>query len=186
MAGRNPTEAFSAFVEPLTNALACITQVRYEVTEGGRKTVGGPHGLYLTGMKNNEGYAALGGEAHLEFRARMFYEIITDDRPDYGPYRVKTLSYDYSLRTADSRGVIDYHWHPTGKSHEVRPHIHIGTAQLADDAVLAKKDHILCGRITLEEVIRNAIGLGTKTLVAKWDDRLVESEGPHKLFRSWS
>lgn len=80
MPGRTPFEAFSAFVNPLADALACT----------------------------------------------------------YRPYRVTTRAYDYSLRTSDHRGVIDYHWHPTGLSDETQPHIHLGTTQLAEDAVLAK------------------------------------------------
>lgn len=186
MPGKSPYQAFSAFVEPLADALTCISQVRFEVSEGGKNVLGVNHALYLTGTKINDGHARLKGEPRLEFRARMFYEIIADDRRDYGPYRVTTRSYDYSLRTADCRGIIDYHWHPSGRSHEIRPHIHIGNAQLAEDAVLAKKDHILCGRVTLEEVIRNAIGQGAVPLIDKWDDRLTLSESPHKLFRSWS
>jgi hypothetical protein len=88
----------------------------------------------------------------------MFYMIIRDNRPDFGPYRVTTRGYDYSVRRADRSKVLDYHWHPAGLSHEQRPHIHLGSAQLADDAVLSNKQHLLTGRVTFESVIRDLIG----------------------------
>jgi len=186
MPGKTPYEAFSAFVEPLAGALNCVSQVRFEVTEGGKNQLGKVHGLFLTGTKINDGYVPLKGAARrLEFRARMLYEIIKDDRETYGPLRVTTKAYDYSLRTADHQGVFDYHWHPTGLSHESRPHVHIGAAQLRTDAVLAAKDHIPTGRITLEAVVRQAIAVGAEPLLKGWEDRLAASEGPHILFRSW-
>ena len=115
----------------------------------------------------------------------MRYRIITDDREGYGSYRVTTRGYAYSLQDSSGRGMLDYHWHPTGRSDETRPHLHVGSHQLTDDAVLTNKLHIPTGRVTLEDAVRAAIGLGAEPLVDDWDDRLTLSESPHKLYRSW-
>ncbi|MFI7075622.1 hypothetical protein [Micromonospora sediminicola] len=90
----------------------------------------------------------------------MYYQIITDPREGYGPYRVTTRGYDYSVRQTDGAAVIDYHWHPVGLSHEKRPHLHLGSSQLRADAVLSNKQHILTGRLTFESVIRDLLGMG--------------------------
>lgn len=58
------------------------------------------HKLYITGTAR-DGYVYIGGPRSLEFRARILYEIIRDNRPGYGPYRITTRGYDYSICTSD-------------------------------------------------------------------------------------
>lgn len=187
MPGSSPYEAFSAFITPLVDALKCVTTPKIAVSHGGKNIINVRHLLFLTGHKwENDGYLAL-GRSGIEFRARMKYMLIEDNREDYGPYRVTTRGYDYSVRTQDGTAVLDYHWHPTGLSHEKRPHIHIGSAQLSDESVLAKKQHLCCGRVTLETVIRNLIvNQGVEPLTRDWSDLLDLCETPHILHRTWS
>lgn len=144
------------------------------------------HNLYLTGTKaENDGYRRL-GKSDVELRARMKYKIIEDGRDGYGPFRVTTRGYDYSVRKIDGTAVIDYHWHPTGKSHELRPHIHIGSAQLRPDSILSNKQHLLCGRVTFEAVIRNLVHQGVPPRSDDWSDLLDLCEAPHLLHRTWT
>lgn len=123
---------------------------------------------------NRGEYVPLPGPTLLEFRFRMHYELIKDERPGFGPFRATTKSYDYSLRKAGGASVLDYHWHPSGRSHEMRPHVHLGSAQLRPDAVLSNKVHLLSGRATLESVLRTAIDLGARPLRDDRSDRLTE------------
>jgi len=186
MPGSSPREAFNAFITPLADALKCVTEPIVAISPDGRAALNRKHGLYLTGHKlDNDGYVATPG-ASLELRARMFYKIITDDRPDYGPYRITTLGYDYSVRRSDGAAVFDYQWHPRGLSHEKRPHIHIGSAELSADAVLSNKQHILTGRITFKAVLRNLIGLGVRARFDDWSDQLDLCEAPHLRYRTWT
>lgn len=188
MPGSSPYEAFNAFITPLVDALNCVVQrPSIAVSQGGRAVTDVRHLLFLTGHKwDNDGYLAVGGGC-IELRARMKYMIIEDERDGYGPFRVTTRGYDYSVRTRDGAAVLDYHWHPTGLSHEKRPHLHIGSAQLSHDSVLARKQHLCCGRVTLEAVIRNLINnQGVKPLTLDWSDLLDLCETPHILHRSWS
>ncbi|MEU5786187.1 hypothetical protein ABZ754_00470 [Micromonospora purpureochromogenes] len=186
MPGSSPHAAFSAFVTPLTDALNCVVHPRVAVSPGGQNVINQKHNLYLTGhQRETDGFLRLPGTA-LEFRARMFYMIIEDQREDYGPYRVTTRGYDYSVRKTDGAAVIDYHWHPVGLSHEKRPHIHIGSSQLRSDAVLSNKQHILGGRVTLESVVRDLIGLGVPPRFKDYADLLDLCETPHLLHRTWT
>jgi hypothetical protein len=185
MPGNSPHAAFSAFLTPLKDALNCVVHPRIAFSPGGDAVLDRKHNLYLTGhLRVNDAFLRLPGTS-LEFRARMFYMIITDDRPDYGPYRVTTRGYDYSVRQTDGAAVIDYHWHPVGLSHEKRPHLHLGSSQLRPDAVLSNKQHILSGRITLESVVRDIIGLGAVPRYPDYVDLLDLCETPHILHRSW-
>jgi len=184
MPGSSPYQAFEAFVAPLERAMSCIARTKTTCSEGGKTVVDTDHGLFLTGGPRD--YIRLKGGTFIELRARMRYKIILDDREGMGPYRVTTRAYDYSLHGLDSSQVLDYHWHPGGNSHEIEPHLHLGDAQLADNALLDSKQHLPTGRITLEDVVRAAIRLGAAPLVNDWDKRLMESEGPHKLYRTWS
>src|SRR4051812_5959406 len=184
MPGRKPYNAFSAFVGPLADALSCVAKVKAVASPGGKTELNKVHDLHLTGVAGN-GYVRLGGERRLELRARMYYEIIRDAREGYGPYRVTTKGYDYSLQTDDGCAVVDYHWHPLGQSHETAPHLHIGAAQLREDSVLSRKDHLPTGRITFERVIKTAIEAGATPLKTDWAECLHQTEYRHVLHRSW-
>lgn len=186
MPGRNPAEAFRAFIDPLADAIGCIARVKCGVTKDGRASVGEVHGLYLTGQGNE--YASLSGKPRLQLRARMRYMIIEDDRPGYGPFRVTTVSYDYSICDEGLAAVLDYHWHPVGESHAITPHVHVGTSQLKPDAVLSKRDHLPTGRMTFESVVRGLVDLGVKPLCNDWEQRvadLTKAEQLHVRHRTW-
>lgn len=186
MPGRKPYDAFGAFVGPLTDALACIAQTKILTSPDGKTALGPVHTLFITGTGNDDGFIGLAGAVGLELRARMYYEIIRDSRVGYGPYRVTTKGYDYSLRTADGCAVVDFHWHPNGNSHETSPHLHLGAAQLQPDAVLRNKQHLPTGRITFEAVVKSAIESGADPLRGDFAERLQETELRHVQHRSWA
>ncbi len=186
MPGSKPAEAFSAFINPLMTALKCVTPAWPQVSEGGKLDVGPVHRVSLTGWtESRRGYLRL-SQSDIEFRARLKYEIIRDARPGYGPFRVTTRGYDYSIRTTDGTAVLDYHWHPEGVSHATYPHLHLGSQQLRPDAVLSRADHVPTGRITFESIIRSLIERGIEPLATDWRERLERCEKPHLQYRSWS
>lgn len=184
MPGKSPYQAYEAFARPLASALSCLVRAKVTCSKGGKERVGALHTLYI-GSRDDD-YLRLNGEPRLELRARMQYEIIADIRAGYGPYRITTHWYDYSVRRQDGQAVIDYHWHPHSLSHEVRPHVHIGSTQLKPDAVLTNKAHMLTGRITFETVIRQLIEYGVEPSSEDWSDRLDSAEMPHLKYRTWS
>lgn len=183
MPGRTPYRAVEAFLDPLRHALACLTRTKILVSPGGHEMLDHEHFWTLPG---DRGYVDLRGPARLQLSCRMRYMIIRDERPDYGPFRVTTRGYLYSLRTTSRQVVVDYHWHPSGSSHEKTPHLHIGSAQIGRDAVISEAHHLPTGRITVEEIIRMAIKeFEIEPYDENWRDTLDLSETPHKLYRSW-
>jgi hypothetical protein len=185
MPGRTPNEAYRAFVEPLARALACVATAKIQPSVGGTHVFHRDHNLYLTRQGDSD-YVRLRGEPALDFRARMVYRLIEDPRAGFGPIRVTTRAYDYSLRLATGESVVDYHWHPDGVSHEARPHLHLGSAQLQPHGVIGRKHHLPTGRVTFESVIRTAVELGATPLHEDWQQRLEDTETPHIRYRSWS
>jgi len=185
MPGQTSFEAYNAFATPLEAALACVAVAKIQPSAGGKKVLHEDHRLYLTRQGDSD-YVRLKGDPVLELRARMVYRLIEDPRPGYGPIRVTTRAYDYSLRRTTGEAVVDYHWHPEGDSHESRPHVHIGSAQLRGDGVIGNKHHLHTGRVTFESVIRTAVELGARPLHQDWMRRLHATEEPHIQHRSWS
>lgn len=120
----------------------------------------------------------------LEFFAGMQWRLIRDGREGYGPYRVLTLAYDYSL-TVDSAELWAMHWQPAGESWEKRPHLHLGEVILSGASPINRKAHLLTGRMTFENAIRWCIDFGAIPLHDDWNDRLALSEAPHLLNRTW-
>lgn len=184
MPGRTPYLAVEAFLDPLRRALACVAYTKILVPRAGYHVLDSEHFWSLPG--DDGGHVKLRGPARLELSARMRYMIISDTRKDYGPFRVTTRGYLYSLRTTSRQVVVAYHWHPSGKSHEKAPHLHIGSAQIDRDAVISEGHHLPTGRITFEEIIRLAIKeFDVEPYDDKWRDTLDLCETPHKLYRSW-
>lgn len=183
MPGRTVSEAYSAFVTPLADALSCVLRAKITCTPGGWAVLDTPHTLFITGNQGDS-YLRLDG-CRLELFARIYYKLIEDSRDGYGRYRATTLGYDYSIRTTDGAAVLDFHWHPSANSHETRPHTHIGSSQLATDSVLSNKIHVLGSRMTFENVVRNVIALGAKPTSDDYNDLLAICEAPHLLHRTW-
>ncbi|WP_141979690.1 hypothetical protein [Saccharothrix saharensis] len=181
MPGRTPSEAFDAFVDPLKEALSCLAHAKINVTHGGRTVVDEEHSLYL----NRATAVELKGPARLELGIRMRYKIIRDESLEKGPFRVTTLAYDYLLARKSGEAVLNFHWHPSGKSHNKQPHIHVGTNELANDSVLTNKIHVPTGRVSVEQVLRAAIELGVQPIIPDWADRLNKTEAPFLEHRTW-
>jgi len=183
--GRNPAEAVRAFLEPLQQALACIATGMINIPRGGHNPkVDDPHQWIIN---NGLGAELLNDGPHdLQLFAAMHWQVIKDDREGYGHYRVKTLGYDYSLVAGKATELWALHWHPSGRSWERRPHLHVGDVVLAEGAPVSSKTHLVTGRMTFENAIRWAIEFGAAPLHDDWADRLAVAETPHMLYRTWS
>jgi len=102
MPGTSPTEAVTEFLAPFQQALSCVAQGKITTRRGGdRPRVGDEQQWSL----NDGGGAALRRSptvrqrlpGKIEFFAHMWWRVIEDAREGYGPYRVTTTGYDYSL-----------------------------------------------------------------------------------------
>ncbi len=172
------------FLEPIELALSCIAIAKINVPKGGLSPRVGDQHQWI--INNGAGVELLNDGPALWLFATMYWEAIEDDREGYGPFRVRTLGYDYSLVQGENTEIWAMHWHPKGRSWEVRPHLHLGDVILADDAPINSKSHLTTGRMTFETAIRWAIEFGVEPLRDDYDDHLTLAETPHMLYRTWS
>jgi hypothetical protein len=181
--GRTPQEAFTNFVEPLASAMACVARCKLSASSGGRSEVDTVHHL----LGNGGAPIPVGGPHRLSLQLRMKYRIVRVGDPDADdPFKIRTVAYSYTLTDASDQGILGYHWHPDGESHITGPHVHVGGTQLRDDAVLASKQHVPTGRISLEQVLRSLISEHDVPARANdWDQRLTLTDGVFKLYRTW-
>jgi hypothetical protein len=102
-----------------------------------------------------------------------------------GKFRIKTLSYLYSLRLDSGYHEICWHWHPDGNSKEHRSHMHFSACGGA---------HLLCPRHTFEDVVESCIEMlraesgddsGDDEYWRVRLDRLDKSRNVHTENRSW-
>jgi hypothetical protein len=101
-----------------------------------------------------------------------------------GPWRVTTEQYHHEYRTRDDKAMLSFDWHPGSRVEY--PHLHVGPAVLAEQAVLMQKAHIPSGRISIEEVVRFGIEeLGIVPLRGDWEQVLGEAQKAFEEWRSW-
>jgi hypothetical protein len=184
VAGRTPAEAVRAFLDPIQQALACIAPGKITVSGGGLNPVLGKQ--YSWGLNNGAGAELLSDGPDLTLFAAMYWKLIEDDRDGYGPLRISTLGYEYSLVTGTNTELWALHWHPAGRSWEKRPHLHLGDVLLTDASPVDSKTHLPTGRMTFENAIRWAVGSRAMPMHEDWEGRLALAEAPHILHRSWS
>jgi hypothetical protein len=185
MPGRNPQEALRAYLDPLQAAVSCLP--------GGGKIVHPPAKVKKVGdtsawlLNDKDGLHVPGLGA---LRAQQHFELVATDHSRFGSsvgkFRVKTLSYLYSLRLDTGGHEICWHWHPTGNSKEPRPHMHYSGCGGA---------HLLCPRQTFEDVVESCIEILRETTGDDpnsdddyWQERLSRldsSRNVHTENRSW-
>lgn len=169
-----------AFLEPIQDAVSCVAQGKITVSPGGQHASGPVHALTV----NFDQPAKLKAKPLL-LRVRMQYAIIRVESPERGPWRVTTHGYAHEVQQSDGQAVISWHWHPSTQLSE--PHIHAGSTQLAEEAVLSRRHHIPTDRVSLEGVVRFCIAeLGAEPRRDDWEKILDLNEGLFKLHRSWS
>lgn len=123
-------------------------------------------------MEFGEGQARLGKNVRLALVVRHGYRFSPPD--DGVGWRIETTSYAYRLIDRDGRFVLSYHWHPTGNSPVVHPHLHVGYRTPVVDFARA---HLPTGHVFLPTVLRAAIAeLGVDPLRADWSAILERAE----------
>ncbi len=163
MAGRNPREAFAAFIEPLQQNVSCLANDVLIVSSGGRHLAQKVHALTLAN-------GPIRVTDQLTLTLDLMYEIIRTDEPGKGPYKVSTKAYDYAFRSQDGRVVTSYHWHPLGRSNFTDPHFHVPSQWPGM--------HLPSERTSIESVIRFCIReLGSEPNGPDWEQVLALNEG---------
>jgi hypothetical protein len=182
--GGSPYHAVAAFLAPIQQAVSCLGPCKVTVSSNGRNPrVGQGCAWSLNDGAGIELRTSAHAAQRLLFDAAMYWVVIEDAREGYGPYRVSTLGYDYSMSWADGREMWAMHWHPKRVSEEQRPHVHLAPALLSKEA--PDLEHLVTPRMTFKNAVRWAIEFGATPAVDDWDSRLTLAETPHLLYRSW-
>jgi hypothetical protein len=181
MAGKNPHEAVDNFVTPLRQALACVTN-EILLVGGGYYPSSSPHAVTLS-----HNPAVLGRDRRLALTLIQQYRIIEDDVPR-GPWKVRTVAYNYTVEEATGSGheIFAYHWHPRERTARHFPHFHLyqGAGGIHE---AVRKAHFPTGRIAIEDVLRLLITeWGVKPLHNDWEAILDRTSAAFQDWRTWS
>lgn len=195
MAGRNPQEAYKAFIRPVRESFGCITKTALEVPRNSDIKLGT---LLTISTSDNSEVKVEGKRGHPLRGALWFYinhnfTIVEDQREEYGPYRVTTRGYKYQLfsRNDDAELVelIGFHWdrYPAFEGLKDFPHMHIASELLKPMYCGKKwsvhKKHVPTDRILLESFVRMIIEeFGGKAQRANWQDSLQANASRAKAF----
>lgn len=142
VAGRTPSEAIRAFVDPIQNAISYWTI-------GGKITADSYDPKKPGVLVLNRGVdVPLLGKTGMTFNISMNYVIVPTHESD--PWKVSTTGWIYSLR--GEFGLLEFHWHPISESHWHRPHVHVDKS----------KHHVPTGRVLIEDVLLAAADRGAE------------------------
>lgn len=181
MAGQTPTEAFHAYIEPLREALQCVTQQRLTLRERDRLTAGPPYTMALSNMDP----VSLKGPFPLRLTVGQIVRIVRTDESDdpRGPFQMRTVQYLYAFSTPQGQEILSFHWTPEaiGANVVTTPHLHIGSVIAVGQTALRPGDlhkaHIPTGSVSVEAVVRLAIAeFGVEPLRPNWEEVLQGTE----------
>jgi hypothetical protein len=151
VAGRTPHEAYNNFIQPLQQAVSCVTDAVLVVRGGGYYPRDEPFALTI-GDGAAVSIEALRG-TRFGLSIAQQYRIV-EDATTLGPWKITTVAYEYALLTdTDGEEIFSYHWHPRGRSPITTPHFHLGHGARVERADVADA-HFPTSRIALEEFLR--------------------------------
>ena len=181
MAGKTPSEAIRNFINPLQQALSCVTQtVLYH-----RALPDNPAGLHV--LLLSEEPARLGRDKQFSLKAIQHFRTVEAEGPR-GPWKVQTVAYYYTFAEArrSQREIFGYHWHPQGRSAVVYPHLHLYEGAGVGEYDIPNKAHFPTGRMALEDVLRLVIThFGVRPLRGDWESVLNTTQGAFEEWRTW-
>jgi hypothetical protein len=174
LAGRTPRAALAAFVDPLQQALSCVTRANLVYREPW------PGQVQALGASEEPIRLATtsGGPAPWLYLEQQ-YELV-EVPGERGPWKVTTRAYRYRIDSAAGDELVLWHWHPTdrqGRHHrQPRPHLHAQVGEL-------RGRHLLTGRVGLESVIR--VLLDDFDVRPRRDDWQAVLDATEALFERW-
>jgi hypothetical protein len=181
LAGQTPTEAFHNSIDPLREALHCVTRQHLTLRERARLTAGPPYTLALSKMDP----VPLKGMFPLRVTVGQIVRIVRTDESNAprGPFKISTVQYLYAFSTPQGQEILGFHWTPeaTGANVVTTPHLHIGPAITAGQTALRSGDlhkvHVPTGHVSVKAIVRLAISeFGVEPLRPNWEEVLQRTE----------
>jgi hypothetical protein len=180
MAGRTPREAVQNFLNPLSQALSCVTRAILLVG-GGYHVTDNPHALALS-----EDPTVLGRDRRYALTLSQHYRIVKAEAAR-GPWKVETVAYYYTVKepVPPHREIFGYHWHPESRSPITFPHFHLHEGANIGARHLAGA-HFPTGRIAVEQVLRLLIEeFNVQPLRDDWSTVLQQTQERFEQWRLW-
>jgi hypothetical protein len=144
VAGRTPHEAVTTFLEPLSQAVSCITNSVINV-RGGYYASAEPHPLTL----NDGAPVYIGDDLRLVVGLRYLVKQHTDASH---LWHAGVVAYIYTVTDTMQREIISYQWHSTGPSPITFPHLHLGVgSRVGHDRV--RQAHFPTEHVTLQSFL---------------------------------
>ncbi len=168
MPGRNESEAWRAFRDPVQQAVGCVDVAARLGEKRFRDQV-----RIITSTADG---------VRLTDRLRLVFTLqLRSVEMGDGQWRMSTRKYDYNIMQAKQL-LFGWHWHPASKRSPVKyPHLHVPSS------LAYSTKHIVTGRVALEDVLKFAmVELGAQPSDATASARLDEISERHKTHRSWS
>jgi hypothetical protein len=178
MAGKNPRDAVTHYLDPLSRIISCFTDSVLSVS-GGYYPAAEPHALLMA-----DGRAVRIEGSQYAARVIQHYRIVEEPGPR-GPWRVSTAAYSYTLEEYGAQEIIAFHWHPHGRSAVTTPHMHLGaSAKVGHEALAAA--HVPTGRVALEDFVRLILhDFRVNSRRPDWQGVLDETQSDFNAWRSW-
>ena len=112
-----PNAAKRVLRETLQRALSCVTQ-SVLVDRSGAIESDFSLACQLTAASDN---------GRIVLPVYHFFTLVADTSRDrHHRWEAHTTGYSYRIGDTDDREILAYHWHPSGRSLEARPHLHLG------------------------------------------------------------
>ena len=103
----------------------------------------------------------------------LAYAFRSESPAESTTWTTTPVSYRYALLATNESEILAYHWHPTGSSPIVAPHLHISARHPNRDL---SKSHLPTGIVSPAAFIRALITeFGVEPLRADWDTILDEA-----------
>jgi len=177
MPGRTPSDAFSAFIDPIAEAVSCLGQAKVVPSPGGRSE---PDKVHAWALNASSGMAFPGG---WHFEAQMHYSLVQGAISR--EWKVKTLGYRYRLALLGTH-LWRIHWHPTVTSGYDLPHVHLNFDAAAGEIPVETMGlHHPTGRMTFEDAVEWVLNMGITPARGDFADVLAATRGTHVEHRTW-
>ncbi|MGC4107327.1 MAG: hypothetical protein QM753_13470 [Thermomicrobiales bacterium] len=155
MAGRTPRQAVRAFFAPIKTAVGCVSSQPLTLLVEPDFRIGARIGAMT---QNLDAIPVRGTLGTFWISLAIAGQVVEDDRPDRGPFRVMTTQYSFTLSedADEAREMLAYHWTPEAPGDQVRaPHLHVGRTVLndryRDDPMCLHRRHIRTDRVSVEQ-----------------------------------
>ncbi len=171
MPARTARQAVDEFLQPLQQAISCISHavILRGAGEGDNRSF----------MTLSDRWVPLRGRNPLQLSLLHTYTVTEGE----GGWVVRSAGYSYQIRDEAEREIIAYHWDPEGLG---VPHPHLHLRRLTAPIDLSKC-HIPTGRVSLEAVVRFLIAeLGVTPLREDWQPLLERNEREFVQKRTWA